>query len=121
MPVHHVDDSATALHAACVSVVVCHKLFASHCLVMMQPTASEAWRDIPELKQMRKKSFRKYLRNLKTEEEKEAARTERAKQTAKKHQLISDFVASRKKKKKAGNAGNAIKKLTEGTLAVLDC
>ncbi len=85
----------------------------------MQPTASEAWRDIPELKQMRKKSFRKYLRNLKTEEEKEAAKAERAKQTAKKHQLISDFVASRKKKK-AGNAGNAIKKLTEGTLAVLN-
>jgi len=87
---------------------------------MMQPTASEAWRDIPELKQMRKKSFRKYLRNLKTEEEKEAAKAERAKQTAKKHQLISDFVASRKKKKKVGNAGNAIKKFTEGTLAVLD-
>ena len=89
-------------------------------LVMMQPTASEAWRDIPELKQMRKKSFRKYLKNLKTEEEKEAAKAERAKQTAKKHQLISDFVASRKKKKKAGNARNAIKKCTEGTLAVLD-
>ncbi|DBA76510.1 TPA: hypothetical protein ACH3X2_008568 [Trebouxia sp. C0005] len=78
-----------------------------------KPRASEAWMDIPELKQMRKKSFRKYLRSLKTEEEKEAAKAERAKQTAKKHQLISDFVASRKKKKKAGNAGNAIKKITE--------
>ncbi|DBA81625.1 TPA: hypothetical protein ACH3X1_007381 [Trebouxia sp. C0004] len=78
-----------------------------------KPTASEAWRDIPELQQMRKKSFRKYMKKLKTEDEKEAAKADRAKQTAKKHQLISDFVASRKMKKKPRNARNAIKKFAE--------
>ena len=63
---------------------------------------------------MRKKSFRKHLRRLKTDAEREAARVERAKQTARKQQLIADFIAGQKKKKKIGNAGNVIKMIPEG-------
>ena len=84
----------------------------------LQPTKCEAWRDIPEVKEMRKKTFRKYLRNLKTEEEKEAAKAKRAEQTAHKHQLISDFLSSQKKKRKAGNAPNVIKQVAEGMLHI---
>ncbi len=82
--------------------------------MVLQSAKDQAWRDIPELKEMRKKSFRKYLRSLKTKEQKEEARAERAKQTAQKHQLITAFLASQKKKKKVGNADSVIKKVSEG-------
>ena len=79
----------------------------------LQPKKDEPWRNIPELKEMRKKSFRKFLRTLKTKEEKTEARAERATQTAKKQQLINAFVANRKKK--FGNVENIVKKLFEGS------
>lgn len=68
---------------------------------------------------MRKKSFRKHLKKLVTDEERQQAKAERAEQTAKKQQLIADFVANQKKTKKAGNAENAIKKIQEGTQLML--
>lgn len=82
---------------------------------MIVQSEREAWRDHPELKKMRKKSFRKHLRKLNTQEEKEAAKAERAKQTAQKSQLISDLIASHKKQKRAGNTENVIKQIAEGT------
>ncbi|KAL3152371.1 hypothetical protein ABBQ32_001429 [Trebouxia sp. C0010 RCD-2024] len=72
-----------------------------------------AWRNIPEVKQMRKKSFRKHLRKLTTDEERQEAKEERARQTARKQQLIADYVASRKKAKKFGNTENLIKLISE--------
>lgn len=86
---------------------------------MLQYSKDAAWRDIPELKVMRKKSFRKHLKRLATDEERQQAKAERAEQTAKKQQLIADFVAKQKKAKKAGNAENVIKKLSEGALLIL--
>ena len=81
--------------------------------MIVQPIR-EGWRDHPELKQMRKKSFRKHLRKLKTQEEKEAAKADRAKQTAQKSQLIKDLIASHKKRKRASNTENVIKQIAEG-------
>ena len=81
---------------------------------MLQSSKDAAWRKIPELKEMRKKSFRKHLRKLATPEEREQAKTERAKQTAHKQQLIADFVAKQKQqKRKFGNAENVIKQISE--------
>ena len=68
---------------------------------------------------MRKKSFRKHLKRLATDEERQQAKAERVEQTAKKQQLIADFVANQKKAKKVGNGENVIKKLSEGTLHFL--
>ena len=68
---------------------------------------------------MRKKSFRKHLKRLATDEERQQAKAERAEQTAKKQQLIADFVANQKKAKKVDNGENVIKKLSEGTLHLL--
>ena len=82
---------------------------------LLQGSKDAAWRDIPELKKMRKKSFRKHLKKLATDEERQQAKAERAEQTAKKQQLIADFVAHQKKTKKAGNKEKAIKKIQEGT------
>ena len=82
---------------------------------MIVQAEREAWRDHPELKKMRKKSFRKHLRKLNTQEEKEAAKAERAKQTAQKSQLIADLIASHKKKKRASNTENVVKQMAEGT------
>lgn len=65
---------------------------------------------------MRKKSFRKHLRKLTTDEERQEAKEERARQTARKQQLIADYVASRKKAKKFGNTENLIKLISEGAL-----
>ena len=73
------------------------------------------WRAIPELKEMRKKSFRKYLKKLNTDEEREQAKAERAQLIAKKSQLIKDFIANQKKEKKVGNASNVIKQISTGT------
>ena len=86
---------------------------------MLQASKEAGWRDIPEVKEMRKKSFRKHLRKLATDEERQQAKVERAKQTAKKQQLIADFVASQKKTKKVGNAANVIQKIPEGTHLIL--
>lgn len=86
---------------------------------VLQGSKDAAWRDIPELKKMRKKSFRKHLKKLATDEERQQAKAERAEQTAKKQQLIADFVANQKKTKKAGNEENAIKKTQEGTELML--
>ena len=109
------DSSAsTQYHVPCLLSAESSDLRAAE----LQPTQCEAWRDIPEVKEMRKKTFRKYLRNLKTEEEKEAAKAKRAEQTAHKHQLISDFLSSQKKKRKAGNAPNVIKQVAEGVLHI---
>lgn len=63
---------------------------------------------------MRKKSFRKHLRKLATDEERQRAKAERAKQTAKKQQLIAEFVANQKKARKAGNTKHVIQKFSEG-------
>ena len=90
----------------------------SVCLVL-QDSKDAAWRGIPELKEMRKKSFRKHLKKLATDEERQQAKAERAEQTAKKQQLIADFVANQKKAKKVGNGDNVIQKLSEGTQLIL--
>lgn len=94
--------------------------WSSVCLVL-QDSKDAAWRGIPELKEMRKKSFRKHLKKLATDEERQQAKAERAEQTAKKQQLIADFVANQKKAKKvgSGNGDNVIKKLSEGTQLIL--
>lgn len=70
---------------------------------------------------MRKKSFRKHLKKLATDEERQQAKAERAEQTAKKQQLIANFLANQKKTKKAGNGDNVIKKTSEGMQLMLTC
>lgn len=68
---------------------------------------------------MRKKSFRKHLRKLTTDQERQEAKAERARQTARKQQLIADYVAIRKKAKKVGSTENLINTISEGKLLSL--
>ena len=63
---------------------------------------------------MRKKSFRKHLRKLTTDAERQEAKAERVKQTARKQQLIADYMASQKKARKVGNSEILVKKMAEG-------
>ena len=103
------QPSWTQLDACCCLVHLQTHLHA------LQENKKDAWRSIPELKDMRKKSFRKYLRSLKTEEEREQAKADRSLQTAKKHQLIQDFIANQKKEKRQSNVSKVIKQIQEGT------
>ena len=100
----------------CTELPACGIVIEISCLLLQNSKDLDAaWREIPELKEMRKKSFRKHLRKLATPEEREKAKAERAKQTAHKQQLIADFVAKQKQqKRKFGNAENVIKLISEG-------
>ena len=71
------------------------------------------------LRTMRKKEFRKHLRKLKTQAEKEEAKAQRAKQAAQKAEILREAVKQQKDTKKAARKAAVEKLYAEGTCCKL--
>ena len=73
------------------------------------------------LRTMRKKEFRKHLRKLKTQAEKEEAKAQRAKQAAEKAEILRGAVKQQKDTKKAARKAVVERLYAEGMSCKLNC
>lgn len=73
------------------------------------------------LRTMRKKEFRKHLRKLKTQAEKEEAKAQRAEQAAQKAEILREAVKQQKDTKKAARKAAVEKLYAEGIYCELHC
>ena len=71
----------------------------------------------PEVTKMCKKEWRKHYRSLETEEAKKEARVERAKQTAEKERIISEYQLQQKQDKRKQASSNIAVKYADGEQA----